>query len=117
MKKQIISLGALAVASSLFTWDNKADAIVGKDYSGKSQVNADSKNGALIDSRYYWEKIEALEKQFSSALALTDEYQYGGNEYKDAKYKLMERILGEDQYLLKKKIDEYDYYKKWYKAT
>ncbi|WP_428842897.1 hypothetical protein ACSE35_07650, partial [Staphylococcus aureus] len=23
MKKQIISLGALAVASSLFTWDNK----------------------------------------------------------------------------------------------
>ncbi|WP_424836006.1 hypothetical protein, partial [Staphylococcus aureus] len=24
MKKQIISLGALAVASSLFTWDNKA---------------------------------------------------------------------------------------------
>ena len=49
---------------------------------------------ALIDSRYYWEKIEALEKQFSSALALTDEYQYGGNEYKDAKDKLMERILG-----------------------
>lgn len=30
MKKQIISLGALAVASSLFTWDNKADAIVTK---------------------------------------------------------------------------------------
>lgn len=28
----------------------------------------------------------------------------------------MERILGEDQYLLKKKIDEYDYYKKWYKV-
>lgn len=44
-------------------------------------------------------------------MALTDEYQYGGNEYKDAKDKLMERILGEDQYLLKKKIDEYDYYK------
>ncbi|NGL48862.1 staphylocoagulase [Staphylococcus aureus] len=117
MKKQIISLGALAVASSLFTWGNKADAIVTKDYSGKSQVKKESKNGALIDSRYYWEKIEALEKQFSSALALTDEYQYGGNEYKDAKDKLMERILGEDQYLLKKKIDEYDYYKKWYKAT
>lgn len=52
MKKQIISLGALAVASSLFTWDNKADAIVTKDYSGKSQVNAGSKNGTLIDSRY-----------------------------------------------------------------
>ncbi|HAR4318752.1 TPA: staphylocoagulase [Staphylococcus aureus] len=117
MKKQTISLGALAVASSLFTWDNKADAIVTKDYSGKSQVKKESENGALIDSRYYWEKIEALEKQFSSALALTDEYQYGGNEYKDAKDKLMERILGEDQYLLKKKIDEYDYYKKWYKAT
>ncbi|HDD2937757.1 TPA: staphylocoagulase [Staphylococcus aureus] len=117
MKKQIISLGALAVASSLFTWDNKADAIVTKDYNGKSQVKKESKNGTLIDSRYYWEKIEALEKQFSSALALTDEYQYGGNEYKEAKDKLMERILGEDQYLLKKKIDEYDYYKKWYKAT
>ncbi|HDC9819997.1 TPA: staphylocoagulase [Staphylococcus aureus] len=117
MKKQIISLGALAVASSLFTWDNKAGAIVTKDYNGKSQVKKESKNGTLIDSRYYWEKIEALEKQFSSALALTDEYQYGGNEYKEAKDKLMERILGEDQYLLKKKIDEYDYYKKWYKAT
>ncbi|MCS4780096.1 staphylocoagulase [Staphylococcus aureus] len=117
MKKQIISLGALAVASSLFTWDNKADAIVTKDYNGKSQVKKESKNGTLIDSRYYWEKIEALEKQFSSALALTDEYQCGGNEYKEAKDKLMERILGEDQYLLKKKIDEYDYYKKWYKAT
>ncbi|CXP37134.1 staphylocoagulase [Staphylococcus aureus] len=117
MKKQIISLGALAVASSLFTWDNKADAIVTKDYNGKSQVKKESKNGTLIDSRYYWEKIEALEKQFSSALALTDEYQYGGNEYKEAKDKLMERILGEDQYLLKKKIDEYYYYKKWYKAT
>ncbi|HDD7627242.1 TPA: staphylocoagulase [Staphylococcus aureus] len=117
MKKQIISLGALAVASSLFTWDNKADAIVTKDYNGKSQVKKESKNGTLIDSRYYWEKIEALEKQFSSALALTDEYQYGANEYKEAKDKLMERILGEDQYLLKKKIDEYDYYKKWYKAT
>ncbi|MBR9007578.1 hypothetical protein HBP42_00765, partial [Staphylococcus aureus] len=48
MKKQIISLGALAVASSLFTWDNKADAIVTKDYSGKSQVNAGSKNGKQI---------------------------------------------------------------------
>ncbi|MBR8891617.1 hypothetical protein HBP13_00730, partial [Staphylococcus aureus] len=54
MKKQIISLGALAVASSLFTWDNKADAIVTKDYNGKSQVKKESKNGALIDSRYYW---------------------------------------------------------------
>ena len=38
MKKQIISLGALAVASSLFTWDNKADAIVTKDYSKESRV-------------------------------------------------------------------------------
>ncbi|NFX21505.1 hypothetical protein G0X65_03115, partial [Staphylococcus aureus] len=57
--------------------------MVTKDYNGKSQVKKESKNGTLIDSRYYWEKIEALEKQFSSALALTDEYQYGGNEYKD----------------------------------
>lgn len=43
MKKQIISLGALAVASSLFTWDNKADAIVTKDYSKESRVNEKSK--------------------------------------------------------------------------
>ncbi|WRN24060.1 hypothetical protein UM638_04545 [Staphylococcus aureus] len=45
MKKQIISLGALAVASSLFTWDNKADAIVTKDYNGKSQVKKRVKMG------------------------------------------------------------------------
>ena len=38
MKKQIISLGALAVASSLFTWDNKADAIVTKDYNGNHKL-------------------------------------------------------------------------------
>ncbi|WP_187396938.1 hypothetical protein, partial [Staphylococcus aureus] len=48
MKKQIISLGALAVASSLFTWDNKADAIVTKDYSKESRVNENSKYGTLI---------------------------------------------------------------------
>lgn len=64
MKKQIISLGALAVASSLFTWDNKADAIVTKDYSGKSQVNAGSKNGKQIADGYYWGIIENLENQF-----------------------------------------------------
>ncbi|MBR9116482.1 hypothetical protein HBP85_00805, partial [Staphylococcus aureus] len=55
MKKQIISLGALAVASSLFTWDNKADAIVTKDYSGKSQVKKESKNSASISDSYYWD--------------------------------------------------------------
>lgn len=48
MKKQIISLGALAVASSLFTWDNKADAIVTKDYSKESRVNENSKKELLF---------------------------------------------------------------------
>ncbi|MBR8909392.1 hypothetical protein HBO81_00830, partial [Staphylococcus aureus] len=53
MKKQIISLGALAVASSLFTWDNKADAIVTKDYSKESRVNEKSKKGATVSDYYY----------------------------------------------------------------
>ncbi len=52
MKKQIISLGALAVASSLFTWDNKADAIVTKDYSKESRVNENSKYDTPIPDWY-----------------------------------------------------------------
>ncbi|MFZ8318980.1 staphylocoagulase [Staphylococcus aureus] len=115
MKKQIISLGALAVASSLFTWDNKADAIVTKDYSGKSQVNAGSKNGTPISNGYFWGKIDSLESQFSKALAIIEEYQYGEKEYKDAKDKFMDRILSEDQYLLEKKKALYEKYKEWYK--
>ncbi len=115
MKKQIISLGALAVASSLFTWDNKADAIVTKDYSGKSQVNDGSKNGTPISNGYVWGKIDSLESQFSKALAIIEEYQYGEKEYKDAKDKFMDRILSEDQYLLEKKKALYEKYKEWYK--
>ncbi|UMT75878.1 staphylocoagulase [Staphylococcus roterodami] len=115
MKKQIISLGALAVASSLFTWDNKADAIVGKDYSGKSQVKEESKNGTTISNGYFWGKIDSLESQFSKALAIIEEYQYGDKEYKDAKDKFMDRILSEDQYLLEKKKALYEKYKEWYK--
>ncbi|HDT6990994.1 TPA: staphylocoagulase [Staphylococcus aureus] len=115
MKKQIISLGALAVASSLFTWDNKADAIVTKDYNGKSQVNAGSKNGTPISNGYFWGKIDSLESQFSKALAIIEEYQYGEKEYKDAKDKFMDRILSEDQYLLEKKKALYEKYKEWYK--
>ncbi|MBR9336045.1 coagulase, partial [Staphylococcus aureus] len=65
MKKQIISLGALAVASSLFTWDNKADAIVTKDYSKESRVNEKSKKGATVsdyyDSRYLNSALYYLE--------------------------------------------------------
>ncbi|MGT0243645.1 coagulase domain-containing protein [Staphylococcus aureus] len=53
MKKQIISLGALAVASSLFTWDNKADAIVTKDYSKESRVNENSKYDTPISDWYF----------------------------------------------------------------
>ncbi|HDJ7567383.1 staphylocoagulase [Staphylococcus aureus] len=115
MKKQIISLGALAVASSLFTWDNKADAIVTKDYSKESRVNENSKYDKTVSNGYYWRVIDSLQSQFSEALSLLEKYQYGEKEYKDAKDKLMTRILGEDQYLLKKKIDEYKVYKEKFK--
>lgn len=103
MKKQIISLGALAVASSLFTWDNKADAIVTKDYSGKSQVNAGSKNGKQIADGYYWGIIENLENQFYNIFHLLDQHKYAEKEYKDALDKLKTRVLEEDQYLLERK--------------
>ncbi|HDG5358709.1 TPA: staphylocoagulase [Staphylococcus aureus] len=115
MKKQIISLGALAVASSLFTWDNKADAIVTKDYSKESRVKEDSKYDTPISDTYYWGVIKNLESQFAEAMDLLEDYQYGEKDYKDAKDKLMTRILGEDQYLLKKKIDEYEAYKESFK--
>ncbi|ODR28769.1 staphylocoagulase [Staphylococcus aureus] len=117
MKKQIISLGALAVASSLFTWDNKADAIVIKDYSKESRVNENSKKGATVSDYYYWKIIDSLEAQFTGAIDLLEDYKYGDPIYKEAKDRLMTRVLGEDQYLLKKKIDEYELYKKWYKSS
>ncbi|SQE39708.1 staphylocoagulase precursor [Staphylococcus aureus] len=114
MKKQIISLGALAVASSLFTWDNKADAIVTKDYSGKSQVNAGSKNGTLIDSRYLNSALYYLEDYIIYAIGLTNKYEYGDNIYKEAKDRLLEKVLREDQYLLERKKSQYEDYKQWY---
>ncbi|HFJ4963807.1 TPA: staphylocoagulase [Staphylococcus aureus] len=115
MKKQIISLGALAVASSLFTWDNKADAIVTKDYSGKSQVNAGSKNGKQIADGYYWGIIETLENQFYNIFHLLDQHKYAEKEYKDAVDKLKTRVLEEDQYLLERKKEKYEIYKELYK--
>ncbi|HDJ7065343.1 TPA: staphylocoagulase [Staphylococcus aureus] len=114
MKKQIISLGALAVASSLFTWDNKADAIVTKDYSKESRVKEESKYDSPMSNWYYWGKVKSLESQFADAIDIIEDYQYGEKEYKDAKDKLMTRVLGEDQYLLKKKIDEYKQYRERY---
>ncbi|HCH6777432.1 TPA: staphylocoagulase [Staphylococcus aureus] len=114
MKKQIISLGALAVASSLFTWDNKADAIVTKDYSKESRVKEESKYDSPMSNWYYWGKVKSLESQFADAIDIIEDYQYGEKEYKDAKDKLMTRVLGEDQYLLKKKIDEYRQYRERY---
>ncbi|MGO5887250.1 staphylocoagulase [Staphylococcus aureus] len=115
MKKQIISLGALAVASNLFTWDNKADAIVTKDYSGKSQVNAGSKNGKQIADGYYWGIIENLENQFYNIFHLLDQHKYAEKEYKDAVDKLKTRVLEEDQYLLERKKEKYEIYKELYK--
>ncbi|MDT4003421.1 coagulase domain-containing protein, partial [Staphylococcus aureus] len=112
MKKQIISLGALAVASSLFTWDNKADAIVTKDYSKESRVNENSKYGTLISDWYLKGRLTSLESQFINALDILETYHYGEKEYKDAKDKLMTRILGEDQYLLERKKVQYEEYKK-----
>ncbi|HDJ7764522.1 TPA: staphylocoagulase [Staphylococcus aureus] len=114
MKKQIISLGALAVASSLFTWDNKADAIVTKDYSKESRVNENSKYGTLISDWYLKGRLTSLESQFINALDILETYHYGEKEYKDAKDKLMTRILGEDQYLLERKKVQYEEYKKLY---
>ncbi|MBR9035325.1 coagulase, partial [Staphylococcus aureus] len=94
MKKQIISLGALAVASSLFTWDNKADAIVTKDYSKESRVNEKSKKGAtLIDSRYLNSALYYLEDYIIYAIGLTNKYEYGDNIYKEAKDRLLEKVL------------------------
>ncbi|HGZ9665666.1 TPA: staphylocoagulase [Staphylococcus aureus] len=114
MKKQIISLGALAVASSIFTWDNKADAIVTKDYSKESRVNENSKYGTLISDWYLKGRLTSLESQFINALDILETYHYGEKEYKDAKDKLMTRILGEDQYLLERKKVQYEEYKKLY---
>ncbi|HCY7700787.1 TPA: staphylocoagulase [Staphylococcus aureus] len=114
MKKQIISLGALAVASSLFTWDNKADAIVTKDYSKESRVNENSKYDTPIPDWYLGSILNRLGDQIYYAKELTNKYEYGEKEYKQAIDKLMTRVLGEDHYLLEKKKAQYETYKKWF---
>ncbi|HDB5667275.1 TPA: staphylocoagulase [Staphylococcus aureus] len=114
MKKQIISLGALAVASSLFTWDNKADAIVTKDYSKESRVNENSKYDTPIPDWYLGSILNRLGDQIYYAKELTNKYEYGEKEYKQAIDKLMIRVLGEDHYLLEKKKAQYEAYKKWF---
>lgn len=85
MKKQIISLGALAVASSLFTWDNKADAIVTKDYSKESRVKEESKYDSPMSNWYYWGKVKSLESQFADAIDIIEDYQYGEKSIKTPK--------------------------------
>ncbi|HDC9185564.1 TPA: staphylocoagulase [Staphylococcus aureus] len=114
MKKQIISLGALAVASSLFTWDNKADAIVTKDYSKESRVNENSKYDTPIPDWYLGSILNRLGDQIYYAKELTNKYEYGEKEYKQAIDKLMTRVLEEDHYLLEKKKAQYEAYKKWF---
>ncbi|HFQ2406209.1 TPA: staphylocoagulase [Staphylococcus aureus] len=114
MKKQIISLGALAVASSLFTWVNKADAIVTKDYSKESRVNENSKYDTPIPDWYLGSILNRLGDQIYYAKELTNKYEYGEKEYKQAIDKLMTRVLGEDHYLLEKKKAQYEAYKKWF---
>ncbi|WP_457834613.1 staphylocoagulase [Staphylococcus aureus] len=114
MKKQIISLGALAVASSLFTWDNKADAIVTKDYSKESRVNENSKYDTPIPDWYLGSILNRLGDQIYYAKELPNKYEYGEKEYKQAIDKLMTRVLGEDHYLLEKKKAQYEAYKKWF---
>ncbi|HDZ7916643.1 TPA: staphylocoagulase [Staphylococcus aureus] len=114
MKKQIISLGALAVASSLFTWDNKADAIVTKDYSKESRVNENSKYDTPIPDWYLGSILNRLGDQIYYAKELTNKYEYGEKEYKQAIDKLMTRVLGEDHYLLEKKKAQYEANKKWF---
>ena len=114
MKKQIILLGALAVASSLFTWDNKADAIITKDYSKESRVNENSKYDTPIPDWYLGSILNRLGDQIYYAKELTNKYEYGEKEYKQAIDKLMTRVLGEDHYLLEKKKAQYEAYKKWF---
>lgn len=112
MKKKMISLGTVAIATSLFAWDNKANAIVNDNYTGQSQVKEDSKNSNKISNdSLYWGVFGNLEAQFKNALNLLKEYQYSGEEYKEAKDKLMTRIVSENQYLLDKKFKEYEAYK------
>ncbi|HDP5919746.1 coagulase domain-containing protein [Staphylococcus aureus] len=112
MKKKMITLGTVAIATSLFTWDNKADAIVNDNYTGQSQVKEDSKNSNKISNdSLYWGVFGNLEAQFKNALNLLKEYQYSEEEYKEAKDKLMTRIVSENQYLLDKKFKEYEAYK------
>ncbi|WP_398572867.1 staphylocoagulase [Staphylococcus aureus] len=110
----MISLGALAVASSLFTWDNKADAIVTKDYSKESRVNENSKYDTPIPDWYLGSILNRLGDQIYYAKELTNKYEYGEKEYKQAIDKLMTRVLGEDHYLLEKKKAQYEAYKKWF---
>ncbi len=80
-------------------------------------MNENSKKGATASDYYYWKIIDSLEAQFTGAIDLLEDYKYGDPIYKEAKDRLMTRVLGEDQYLLKKKIDEYELYKKWYKSS
>ncbi|HHX0170540.1 TPA: coagulase domain-containing protein [Staphylococcus aureus] len=112
MKKKMITLGTVAIATSLFTWGNNADAIVNDNYTGKSQVKENSKDSArILNDDLYWKTIDNLESQFKNALNLLKEYQYSGEEYKEARDKLMTRIVNENQYLLDKKFKEYEAYK------
>ncbi|EZY69275.1 coagulase domain-containing protein, partial [Staphylococcus aureus] len=112
MKKKMITLGTVAIATSLFTLDNKADAIVNDNYTGQSQVKENSKDSARISNDdLYWKTFDNLEKQFENALNLLKEYQYSGEEYKEARDKLMTSVVSENQYLLDKKFKEYEAYK------
>lgn len=60
--------------------------------------------GATVSDYYYWKIIDSLEAQFTGAIDLLEDYKYGDPIYKEAKDRLMTRVLGEDQYLLKKRL-------------
>ncbi|HEI9152960.1 TPA: staphylocoagulase, partial [Staphylococcus aureus] len=58
--------------------------------------------------------LNRLGDQIYYAKELTNKYEYGEKEYKQAIDKLMTRVLGEDHYLLEKKKAQYEAYKKWF---
>ncbi|MCE3341145.1 coagulase domain-containing protein, partial [Staphylococcus aureus] len=88
--------------------------IVTKDYSKESRVNENSKYDTPISDWYLGSILNRLGDQIYYAKELTNKYEYGEKEYKQAIDKLMTRVLGGDHYLLEKKKAQYEAYKKWF---
>ncbi|CAC7011802.1 staphylocoagulase [Staphylococcus aureus] len=77
-------------------------------------MNENSKYDTPIPDWYLGSILNRLGDQIYYAKELTNKYEYGEKEYKQAIDKLMTRVLGEDHYLLEKKKAQYEAYKKWF---